>query len=156
MPLETPFQLHVSDIDLENLHHKLRLTRFPDELADEDWDYGVPLADVRRLVARWQTGFDWRSCERAINDIPQYTRDVDVDGFGTLHVHYVHQRSELDAAVPLLFVHGCKSFRADCDLSGCANTSRQSQGRVTFSKRANYWFLCRRGPRRIQASMSSL
>ena len=74
MSLETPFQLHVSDIDLENLHHKLRLTRFPDELADEDWDYGVPLADIKRLVARWQTGFDWRSCERAINDIPQYTR----------------------------------------------------------------------------------
>jgi pimeloyl-ACP methyl ester carboxylesterase len=30
-----------------------------------------------------------------------------VDGFGTLNVHYVHKRSALETAIPLLFVHGC-------------------------------------------------
>nr|VWO97451.1 BTP domain-containing protein [Ganoderma boninense] len=35
-----------------------------------------------------------------------FTRDIDVDGFGTLNVHYVHQTSEVKGAIPLLFVHG--------------------------------------------------
>jgi hypothetical protein len=32
-----------------------------------------------------------------------------VEGFGELSVHYVHQRSSVKGAIPLLFVHGCKS-----------------------------------------------
>jgi hypothetical protein len=33
-----------------------------------------------------------------------------VDGHGTLSIHYVHQRSSIPGAIPLLFVHGCRSF----------------------------------------------
>ena len=105
---EQPFTLRVPDADLDFLQQKLKLTRFPDELDGAGWDYGAPLADVRRLVARWQDGFDWRTHERAINAIPQFARDVPVEGFGELNVHYVHQRSANPSAVPLLFVHGCE------------------------------------------------
>ncbi|TFY62429.1 hypothetical protein EVG20_g6712 [Dentipellis fragilis] len=35
-----------------------------------------------------------------------FTRDIAVDGFGALNVRYVHQKSEVEGAVPLLFVHG--------------------------------------------------
>lgn len=106
---EKAFQINVSDADIEFLHKKLELTRFPDELDEAGWNYGAPLADVRRLVARWQDGYDWRKVEAEINAIPQFTRDIDVDGFGTLNIHYIHQRSSVATAVPLLFVHGCKS-----------------------------------------------
>lgn len=40
------------------------------------------------------------------SELPQYTRDIDVDGFGTLNIHYVHKRSDEKNAIPLLFVHG--------------------------------------------------
>ncbi|OCH86440.1 alpha/beta-hydrolase [Obba rivulosa] len=106
MATEYPFELHVSDEDLQRLHQKLELTTFPDELDEAGWDYGAPLADVGRLVARWKDGFDWRKAEAAINAFPQFTRDIDVDGFGTLNIHYLHQRSSVDHAIPLLFVHG--------------------------------------------------
>ena len=105
---ETPFKFSIPDTDLEFLCEKLRLTRFPDELEDANWDYGVPLAHVKRLAARWQNGFDWRKFEAEVNKIPQFTRDIDITGYGTLNIHYVHQRSELDNAIPLLFVHGCE------------------------------------------------
>jgi hypothetical protein len=36
-----------------------------------------------------------------------FTRDIEVEGFGILNIHYIHQRSELESAIPLLFVHGC-------------------------------------------------
>ncbi len=105
---EQPFKLHVSDVDIDTLHKKLALVRFPDELDDAGWNYGVPLAHVKRLVERWQAGFDWRKSEEEINKLPQFTRDIPVDGFGTLNIHYVHQTSEQANAIPLLFVHGCR------------------------------------------------
>ncbi|KAF8900210.1 Alpha/Beta hydrolase protein [Mucidula mucida] len=46
---------------------------------------------MRRLVEYWRTGFDWRAQEAAINaELPQFTRDIKVNGFGTLNIHYVH------------------------------------------------------------------
>lgn len=104
---EAPFTLTVPDAELALLHKKLELVRLPDELDGAGWDYGVPLADIRRLVARWQDDFDWRKAEAGINQLPMFTRDIEVDGFGTLNIHYVHQKSEVKNSIPLLFVHGC-------------------------------------------------
>lgn len=106
---EQSFKLSVSDDELKYLHAKLQGTRFPDELDGAKWDYGVPLADIKRLVERWENGFDWRKAEAKINSIPQFTRDIDIEGFGSLNIHYIHQKSKLNSAIPLLFVHGCKS-----------------------------------------------
>ncbi|KAL1950116.1 hypothetical protein VTO73DRAFT_5239 [Trametes versicolor] len=103
---EAPFTLAVPDAELALLHKKLELVRLPDELDGAGWDYGVPLADIRRLVARWQDDFDWRKAEAGINQLPMFTRDIEVDGFGTLNIHYVHQKSEVKNSIPLLFVHG--------------------------------------------------
>ncbi|KAF7314052.1 EHN domain-containing protein [Mycena chlorophos] len=104
---EQPFKISVSNDAVARLKAKLDLVDFPDELDDAGWAYGAPLADIKRLVARWKDGYDWRKHEKALNDeLPQFTRDIDVDGFGTLNIHYVHLRSDADDAIPLLFVHG--------------------------------------------------
>ncbi|KAL1950156.1 hypothetical protein VTO73DRAFT_5279 [Trametes versicolor] len=103
---EQPFTLSVPDADLNFLRKKLELVRLPDELDGAGWDYGVPLADIKRLVAHWKDGFDWRKAEAEINKLPMFTRDIEVEGFGTLNIHYVHQKSEVKNAIPLLFVHG--------------------------------------------------
>ncbi|KAF8126457.1 Alpha/Beta hydrolase protein [Mycena galopus ATCC 62051] len=90
---QVPFNITVSDEQLDLLKHKLPLTRFPDELDDAGWAYGAPLADIRRLVSRWKDGYDWRKHEALLNaELPQFTRDT--------------VQSELETAIPLLFVHG--------------------------------------------------
>ncbi|KAH9922660.1 alpha/beta-hydrolase [Fomitopsis serialis] len=104
--MEQPFTISVPDSEIELLRRKLEVTRLPDELDDAGWDYGAPLADVRRMVAYWKDGYDWRKAEAEINTLPQFTRDIEVDGFGALNIHYVHQKSTVENAVPLLFVHG--------------------------------------------------
>ncbi|KAK2465303.1 hypothetical protein APHAL10511_002657 [Amanita phalloides] len=105
--LETPFRIEIPDEKLEFLKKKLELAVLPDELRDAKRDFGVPLADIQRLVARWRDGYDWRKHEAQLNEeLPQYTRDIEVDGFGLFHVHYVHQRSDVKNAIPLLFIHG--------------------------------------------------
>lgn len=105
-----PFKVSIPDTDLAQLRDHLALTRLPDELDEAGWHYGAPLADVKRLVARWRDGYDWRVHEEEINKLPQFLYDIGVDGFGVLKVHYVHQRSEVVDAIPLLFVHGCTSI----------------------------------------------
>jgi hypothetical protein len=101
-----PFTLAVPDSALEDLQARLKLARFPDELSGAGRSYGAPLGDIERLAARWRDGYDWRRREAAINKLPQFTLPVDVDGFGTLDIHFVHQRSTVEGAIPLIFVHG--------------------------------------------------
>lgn len=111
---EQPFKIAVPDSELDFLRTKLDLVRLPDELDEAGWDYGVPLAVIKRLVARWKEGYDWRAAEAGINEIPQFTRDIEVDGFGTLNIHYIHQKSAVENAVPLLFLHGCTYLHGYC------------------------------------------
>lgn len=107
MSPESRFKISVQDDALALLQRKLADVRLPDELSDAGWDYGAPLSDVKRLVNKWKDGYDWRAHERKLNQLPMFTRDIEVEEFGVLNVHYVHQRSELESAIPLLFVHGC-------------------------------------------------
>ncbi|KAK7059931.1 EHN domain-containing protein [Favolaschia claudopus] len=107
MDPETPFTLNISATQIADLKHRLELTRFPDELDEAEWAYGAPLADIQRLVSYWQTDFDWNKQQAVLNEeLPQFTRNIDVDDVGTLEVHYVHKKSELEEAIPMLFVHG--------------------------------------------------
>ena len=42
-----------------------------------------------------------------MNDrLPQFRTPIDVDGFGTLDIHFVHSKSSNANAIPLLFLHG--------------------------------------------------
>lgn len=102
------FQISISDSRIADLKTRLSLATFPSELDEAGWDYGVPLADMKRLTSYWKDGFDWRKAEKQLNErLPQYTTEMTVDGFETLNIHFVHQRSEISNAVPLLFIHGC-------------------------------------------------
>ncbi|KAK7040649.1 hypothetical protein VNI00_009554 [Paramarasmius palmivorus] len=101
------FKINIPDQAIDLLKKKLELARLPDEIDEAGWDYGVPLSDIRRLVARWKDGYDWQAHEKALNEeMPQFTRDIDVEGHGVLNIHYVYQKSTVENAIPLLFVHG--------------------------------------------------
>jgi len=109
-PIE-PFTINVPDARLSKLKAKLELAEFPDEIPlAESWDYGVPVSDMKRLVEYWQNGFDWREEEKRLNsELPQFTTTIDIDGFGPIKIHFVHQRSSREEdAIPLVFCHGCK------------------------------------------------
>jgi len=64
------------------------------------------LSHIRRLALYWENGFDWRAVEAKLNEFPQYTAKIEVDGYDTYDVHFVHQPSTVKAAIPLLFIHG--------------------------------------------------
>jgi pimeloyl-ACP methyl ester carboxylesterase len=96
----TPFSLHVADAELESLKQRLGRARWPEEIADSGWDYGMPLRVLKDLVEYWRTGFDWRKAEQRLNAFPQFT--VEVDG---LRIHYLHMKGGAHSA-PLVLTHG--------------------------------------------------
>ncbi|KAL8801825.1 MAG: hypothetical protein Q9223_006878, partial [Gallowayella weberi] len=102
----TPFTISVPDSQLQRLSEKLQNTTFPDELDEAGWDLGAPLADIKRLTKYWQEKYDWRKAEAAINQLPNYKIPIDIDRYGTLDIHFVHQKSPVEGAIPLLFCHG--------------------------------------------------
>jgi hypothetical protein len=102
-----PFTLSVPDAALNDLRDRLQLTRFPNEISGFERRRGPPLEDLTRLVARWKDGYDWRRREAEINKLPMFTRPIETTEFGTLDIHFVHQKSAVEGAIPLLFVHGC-------------------------------------------------
>lgn len=108
MSAGNPFKISVSEEKIDLLRRKLDLATFPDEIDEAGWSYGAPLEDIRRLVSYWKDKFDWRAQEAAINaDLPQFTQDISVEGFGPLNIHYIHQTSKAADAIPILFLHGC-------------------------------------------------
>ena len=96
-----PFQIDVPDAVLEDLQRRLDATRWPDELPESGWEYGVPLGLMRALVARWRSGYDWRSVERQLNSYPQSVTTID-----GARIHCLHVRSSHPEALPLLLMHG--------------------------------------------------
>ena len=104
-----PFTIAIVQSKVDRLKQKLSLADFPDELDNSGWDLGCPLADIKRLTKAWEH-WDWRQAETKLNEYPQFHTGIEVDGFGSLDVHYLYQESEAKDAIPLLFVHGCKSL----------------------------------------------
>ncbi|KAK4998834.1 hypothetical protein LTR66_002024 [Elasticomyces elasticus] len=102
----SPYEIAVTESALSQLNQKLSLASFPDELENTGWNYGTPLAEVKRLTKYWQNGFDWRRAEAKLNELPNYKAQIPVDGFGEIDVHFVHQPSDAPTAIPLLFCHG--------------------------------------------------
>jgi pimeloyl-ACP methyl ester carboxylesterase len=95
------FRIDVEEAGLDDLRARLARTRWPDELADGGWDYGVPLSYLRDLAEYWRTGFDWRAQEARLNDLPQFMTMIDGQT-----IHFLHVRSPEPDAMALLLTHG--------------------------------------------------
>jgi pimeloyl-ACP methyl ester carboxylesterase len=96
-----PFRIDIPQDRLDDLHTRLDLTRWPDELPDAGWEYGASMPYLRDLAAYWRGAYDWRKHEAALDEIPQFTTEID----GT-RVHFLHVRSPRPDALPLILTHG--------------------------------------------------
>jgi epoxide hydrolase len=96
-----PFRIDIPQADIEDLHQRLRNTRWPDELPGAGWNYGIPLSYVRDLTEYWATAYNWRENEARLNEFPQFTTSIDGQ-----NVHFLHVRTQEANALPLLITHG--------------------------------------------------
>ena len=96
-----PFRIDIPQADLDDLQDRLARTRWPEELPGVDWTRGMPLGYLKDLAGYWLTKYDWRKHERTLNELPQFTTEID----GT-QVHFLHVRSRESDALPLILTHG--------------------------------------------------
>ena len=99
-----PFRIDVPRADLEDLRERLARTRFPDEMPGAGWGRGVPLGYLKDLADYWANGFDWRWQEAKLNELPQFTTEIDGQ-----RIHFLHVRSPEPKALPLIISHGYPS-----------------------------------------------
>jgi epoxide hydrolase len=96
-----PFTFRVPDEDIADLHRRLAATRWPDEVNDGAWGWGVPLETMHALCAYWRDRFDWRAAEARLFALPNFL--IGIDGLDT---HFIHARSPHADATPLIMTHG--------------------------------------------------
>ncbi|MBV9352835.1 MAG: alpha/beta fold hydrolase [Mycobacterium sp.] len=101
MPDIRPFRIDVPSEVLDDLRARLAHTRWPEAECVDDGSQGMPLAYTRNLAAYWADGYDWRSREAALNRFDQFITEID-----GLDIHFIHQRSPHEDALPLLITHG--------------------------------------------------
>ncbi len=96
-----PFTLAVPQAQLDDLHARLDLARWPETEPVDDWSQGVPLSALQELVQYWRHGYDWRIFEARLNALGQFVTEID-----GLDIHFLHIRSPHADAAPLIMTHG--------------------------------------------------
>lgn len=94
-----PFRVEIPQADIDDLRVRLTRTRYAPQAPDDSWKYGTPVSYLRNMVQRW-LDFDWREVEARINSYPNFTTEIDGQP-----VHFIHLRSEVAGARPLLLAH---------------------------------------------------
>ena len=96
------FNIHISDKEINKLHQKITLTRWPDEINDEYWSHGTGMSFLKDLSNEWLNSFDWRDHEEELNKIGSYKFKSN----SGLKIHFLHSKSDKEGAVPLIMTHG--------------------------------------------------
>ena len=99
-PLQ-PTPIHVPDDVLTDLAVRLKATRWPQDVGNEDGYYGLQSTYLQELVNYWIDGYDWRAAEAAINAYEHYK--VDVSG---VPVHFMRKPGVGPDPTPLILSHG--------------------------------------------------
>jgi pimeloyl-ACP methyl ester carboxylesterase len=96
-----PFRVQVPDAQLAELRRRVLAARLPERETVPDFSQGVPLDTVQKLAHYWATQYDWRTVEKRLNSVPNFITEID-----GLDIHYIHVRSKLQNALPVIITHG--------------------------------------------------
>ncbi|MGA0531035.1 epoxide hydrolase family protein [Hansschlegelia sp. KR7-227] len=96
----SPFVVHVPDERLAAIMAKVDAYDWSQLPDAGGWNSGVGIADLKRLVAYWRDSYDWRAVERRLNDLPNFTTDIEGE-----RIHFVHVKGD-GTKPPVLLLHG--------------------------------------------------
>lgn len=95
----TPFKIKVAQSVLDDLKIRLEKTIWPNVVPGGNYG-GPPLEQMKKLTQGFLK-FDWRREEAKLNELPQFT--IEIDG---QTIHFIHVKSKQGAATPLMLIHG--------------------------------------------------
>jgi pimeloyl-ACP methyl ester carboxylesterase len=95
------FRIGIAEEVLADLRARLKRTRRVRVLGRAGWDGGTDPDYLDELIRYWGADFDWRQCERELNQLAQYRARID-----DANVHYVHEAGLGVRSTPVLLLHG--------------------------------------------------
>jgi len=98
--LVSPFTIHIAEERLATIRTKVEAYDWAQLPDAGGWTAGVGVDDLKRLVAYWRDRYDWPAIERRLNQLPNFTTDVDGE-----RIHFVHVKGD-GSKPPLLLLHG--------------------------------------------------
>jgi microsomal epoxide hydrolase len=96
-----PLKIDISSEVLTDLHQRLENTRWSYQVAGTRWDAGTDPHYLRELVDYWQTTYDWRKHEAALNQFAHFRAEVD-----GIAIHFIHERGKGPNPFPIILTHG--------------------------------------------------
>ncbi|KAJ7451175.1 Alpha/Beta hydrolase protein [Mycena latifolia] len=97
-----PFWIDLAQ-KLSHFKALVQSTRLPNETlySGAGIGFGIELGFLRDLQTEWLDDFDWAKQEATLNELSQFTATIE-----GLTVHFVHEKSQEQDAIPLLLLHG--------------------------------------------------
>ncbi|KAJ7883255.1 Alpha/Beta hydrolase protein [Mycena leptocephala] len=97
-----PFKIDLSG-EIPRLKSLVKNTRLPSAALypDAGQEKGVELDFLRELQTEWLTDYDWEAQQAKLNQFAQFTSVIEGQT-----VHFVHEKSEDPAAIPIILLHG--------------------------------------------------
>jgi pimeloyl-ACP methyl ester carboxylesterase len=96
----SPYTIDISDERLAAIMAKVEAYDWSQLPDAGGWKAGVGIDDLKRLVAYWKNNYDWRKIEQRLNELPNFTTDVEGE-----RIHFVHVRGD-NSRPPVLLLHG--------------------------------------------------
>lgn len=99
-----PMRIEIPDEAIDDLHRRLKQTRWPSPIDSSNWADGTDGEYLRDLVTYWLSQDHWRERETLLNKFNHFTAEV--DGF---QIHFIRASGQGSNPVPLLLLQGWPS-----------------------------------------------
>lgn len=96
----TPYTIEIADKRLASIRAKVQAYDWSQLPDAGGWSAGVGIDDLKRLVAYWLDDYQWRVVERRLNQLPNFTTEIEGE-----RIHFVHAKGD-GSRPPLLLLHG--------------------------------------------------
>lgn len=96
-----PYTIAIAEERLDDLARRLAQVRMPVAPAAGPWQFGTDPDYLAQVIARWRSGYDWRTWENRLNALGSSMASVE-----GLDVHFLLVPGAGSAPFPLLLTHG--------------------------------------------------
>lgn len=96
-----PFRVTIPEEKFSDLRRRIAATRFPGKELVADRSQGIQLETIQKLADYWASDYDFGRVEQRLNELPQFTTEID-----GVEIHFIHVKSRHENALPLIMTHG--------------------------------------------------
>ena len=112
-PQIRPYIIDVDPVMIEATRQKAAFFRPTIDIDEPIWTEGAPSTEIVSIAKYWSSTYNWTDVQKQINTNFTHYMATGLPTQGnynrTLDVHFIHQQSERDDAIPLLMLHGWPS-----------------------------------------------